>query len=87
MPREAPADPDSKLPPTFTQMFPEAWVPGTMRVRIRMVPGEGQKGREGWGRGDMHTSPAKTHAAGAHTRAKELPWPLQEGSPASETNP
>lgn len=57
MRQEATEDLGSELPPGFTQMFPEARVPGTMRVRIRPVPGErGGQGRAGVG-GHAHPGP------------------------------
>lgn len=51
MRQEATEDLGSELPPGFTQMFPEARVPSTIRVRIRPVPGEGGEGQGRAGRG------------------------------------
>lgn len=53
-------------------MCPEAWVPGTVKVRISPVPGEGG-GQGKVGQGDVHTRLADTSAAGAHGAGKSFP--------------
>lgn len=66
MRREAAKDLDSKLPPGFTQMFPETWAPGTRRVRISPVPGEVGRG------GHAHPQGQK-QGLQEHTRGESLP--------------